>query len=345
MREIQAGLRYLFQTNNEHTFAITGTGTCAMEMVINNLLEPGQTLLTLVAGYWGERVADIGERLGLEVHRLTINEVSRPAISLEQMEQALKTFRPKLLYICHGDSSLGSVQCLDGLGELCRRYDTLLMVDAVVSLATTPLSMDEQLIDVIIAGAQKGISGPPGVGLVSFGDRAVNTYCNRKRPPSSFYMDLGWVAKAYGLNNNGAYAYHYTPAINLLFGLHEAIKLVAKEGLENVVARHQKMKRYLVEEIHKLDLNLLLENPEDLLAGITAVIVPEDIDGSLFIKYLSEKFDILIGGSLLRASGHECPKYWRIGYLGMNAYKDKIDRLIAALKQALSTMRSLKSNL
>lgn len=345
MREIQGGIRYLFQTNNQYTFAITGTGTCAMEMVINNLLEPGERLLTLLAGYWGERAAGMGERLGLEVHRLTVDEMATPTISLERMEEALKTIRPKLVYVCHGDSSLGSVQCLDGLGELCRRYDVLLMVDAVVSLATTPLSMDEQLIDVIIAGAQKGLSGPPGVGLVSFGGRAVDAYRSRARPPTSFYMDLGWVAKAHGLDNNGVYAYHYTPAINLLYGLHEAIKLVAEEGLENVVERHQQMRKYLITELGKLGLRLLIERPEDRLAGITAVMVPDDIDGPKLMSDLSNNFNILIGGSLLRRPGQQEAKFWRIGYLGMNAHQDKIDRLLSALKQALLAQRGLKSNL
>ena len=113
---------------------------------------------------------------------------------------ALQTFCPNLMYVCHGDSSLGLLQPLEGIGKLCRQYGCLLVVDAVVSLCSAPVPMDMLQIDVLFSAAQKSLSGPPGVALISLGERAVNTFKARVKiqPVSSFYMDIGLVAKAWG---------------------------------------------------------------------------------------------------------------------------------------------------
>ena len=150
------------------------------------------------------------------------------------------------MYVCHGDSSLGSLQPLQGIGALCHRYGCLLIVDAVVSLCTTPLAMDALEIDVLFSGAQKAMSGPPGVALISFSDRAVEVIRKRSvnHPISSYYNDILLVAKSWGIDNNGAYKYHYTHAINLFFGLHRTLSLIVEEGLENVVNKHSQAKAY-----------------------------------------------------------------------------------------------------
>lgn len=196
--ELQEGIRYLFQTTNRYTFALTGAGTCGMEAALVNLLLPGQKLLTLASGHWGKRVGLMGERLSLDVVRLepaTLSEV----YSYEVLEEALRRHRPALMYVCHGDSSLGTLQPLAGLGDLCHRYDCSLLVDAVVSLCTAPLAMDELGIDVLFSAAQKALSGPSGLAMISFSERAVAIYKTRSavQPVSCFYMDIGLVAKAW----------------------------------------------------------------------------------------------------------------------------------------------------
>lgn len=199
LAELQSGIRYLFQTNNSWTFAMTGAGTCGMESTLANLLLPGQRLLTLTSGHWGERVAMMGERLSLDVVRLKPASLTE-MYSLETLEEALIRFRPSLMYVCHGDSSLGSLQPLTGIGPLCHRYNCTLMVDAVVSMCSAPLPMDELEIDVLYSAPQKALSGPPGLSLISLSERAVKLYKARAavQPVSSFYKDFGLVAKAWG---------------------------------------------------------------------------------------------------------------------------------------------------
>lgn len=198
LKELQTGIRYLFQTKNEYTFALTSSGTSCMEVALVNLLLPGQKLLTLAGGFWGERVAQMGERLSLNVVRLKPNSLSE-VYSFEAIEDALRTHSPKLMYVCQGDSSLGTLQPIKGLGDLCHKYDCTLLVDGVVTLCTTPLAMDELGIDVLFSAAQKALSGPCGVAMISFNDRAVQQYEARSavQQVSSFYMDIGLIAQAW----------------------------------------------------------------------------------------------------------------------------------------------------
>lgn len=142
------------------------------------------------------------------------------------------------------------------------------------------------------------------------------------------------------------YSYHYTHAINLLYGLHEAIRLVIQEGLTNIVDRHEQAKSYLEQSLLNSCLNLkfLIPNPEHRLAGILSVIIPSDIDGAALIKHLDREHNIQIGGSLL-ANIASFPKVWRLGYLGVNADKRKIDILVRAFKQAILAQRGLVSKL
>ncbi|XP_022253760.1 serine--pyruvate aminotransferase, mitochondrial-like [Limulus polyphemus] len=141
MSDIKAGIHYVFQTTNPYTLAISGTGHCAIEAAVFNLLQPGEKLLIAVHGIWGQRVADIAERCGANTFKVfvPVGEV----FSLEELEKALVQYRPNVLSICHGDSSTGTLQPLENLGELCHRYECLLMVDAVASLGGTPIFMDK----------------------------------------------------------------------------------------------------------------------------------------------------------------------------------------------------------
>lgn len=346
LSELQSGIRYLFQTTNRYTFAMTGAGTCGMEATLANLLLPGQRLLTLTSGHWGERVAMMGERLSLDVVRLKPTSLAA-VYSVEQLEEAVARHRPTLLYVCHGDSSLGTLQPLEGIGRLCHRYGCTLMVDAVVSMCSAPLPMDALDIDVLYSAPQKALSGPPGLSLISLSERAVALYRARSavQQVPSFYQDIGLVAKAWGTDNGGVYQYHYTHATNLLFGLRAAIEDVVSEGLESVVERHANVKSVLEQALQdELRLQLLVPQAEHRLPGIVAVLIPEDIDGVKVISYLYEKHDILISGSLIPASS-TVPRFWRIGYLGVNANLVAVGRLVTALKEALADQRKLKSHL
>jgi len=184
MDEIKVGIQYIFQTQNPLTLAISGTGHCAMEAAFLNMVEQGDKVLVAVNGFWGERATDITKRLGAEVHQL----VKTPGeyFTLEEIERGLMQHAPVLFFITHGESSTGVVKPLDGLGDLCQRYNCLLLVDAVASLGGTPILMDQQGIDILYSGSQKVLSAPPGASPISFSNRARKKIHTRKTKPTSF---------------------------------------------------------------------------------------------------------------------------------------------------------------
>lgn len=315
---------------------MTGSATLAMETALVNILKPDQTLLSIVHGYWGQRVASMGYRLGIQTHTLQTSVLGQ-VFSLEQIELALKQYRPRLMYICHGDSSVCTLQPLAGIGILCHKYNCLLMVDAVVSLCSNELAMDQLQIDVLFSGVQKALSGPPGLALISFSEQAVQAIKCRSKlgPASSFYMDIELVAKSWGLEKPNVYTYHYTPAVNLMYGLKASIQLIKDEGIENVIQRHITVQKYFEQRLEAIGLKCLVEEPKNRLAGITSVLIPKHINGMQVIKFMYDKYDILISGSLFSADDKLRPKFWRIGYLGVNAQKANIDRVINALQEAI----------
>ncbi|NXS14444.1 SPYA protein, partial [Neodrepanis coruscans] len=170
MDEIKAGIQYAFQTQNQLTLAISGSGHCAMEAALFNLLEHGDTILVAINGIWGQRAADIARRLEANVCELLKppGEYFTPC----DIEEGLVQHKPSVLFITHGESSTGVLQPLEGLGELCHRHGCLLLVDAVASLGGAPIFMDQQEIDVLYSGSQKVLNTPPGSAPISFSERA-----------------------------------------------------------------------------------------------------------------------------------------------------------------------------
>ncbi|NXD42058.1 SPYA protein, partial [Copsychus sechellarum] len=170
MDEIKAGIQYAFQTRNRLTLAISGTGHCAMEAALLNLLEQGDTVLVAINGIWGQRAADIARRLGANVYELL--KPPGKYFTPQDIEQGLLQHKPLVLFITHGESSTGVLQPLEGLGKLCHRHGCLLLVDAVASLGGAPIFMDQQEIDVLYSGSQKVLNAPPGSAPISFSERA-----------------------------------------------------------------------------------------------------------------------------------------------------------------------------
>ncbi|KAI2806399.1 hypothetical protein BLOT_008355 [Blomia tropicalis] len=337
MGEIQEGVRYLMKTKNHWTMVLSGTGTSAMEASICNLLEPGRRLMSLVSGYWGERVANMAERMNIDTIRVRSRKMGMPFM-LHEIEG-----KPDVLYVCHGESSTGLLQPLEGIGNLCRKYDCILLVDGVVSLGSAPLNMDQLNIDVLYSAGQKALSGPPGVAPISLNDRAVEKIRTRKTSVPSFYMDLTLVARSWGIVEHGKFPYHYTPAINTLFGLREAIAMVIEEGIDQLVRRHQKSQILFESMLQQMGLSFYINQANHRLSAIISVLVPNDIDAVRVMRYLDEEHKILIGGPLLVDSN--VPKFWRIGFLGTNANPKSISRTCQALSKALSKQRALKSRL
>ena len=277
--------------------------------------------------------------------RVKLIFVNRRVQYFYSSSDAIKEHRPQLIYVCHGDSSVGTLQPLAGIGSVCHRYGCLLLVDAVVSLCVAPLQMDSLSIDALFSGGQKALSGPPGVSLLSLSDRAVQTIKNRKTDIDSYYMDINWLAKAWGLDssNNNQFVYHFTPAMSLIYGLREALALVAEEGLQNMIARHERNSLFVQDQIISLGLEFLVSNPKHRFPAILSVLVPKGIDGNEVNKYMNDFYNISISGGLGPTAGH----IWRIGLLGVNANRQSVSILCRALKEAISNQKEsvIKANL
>ncbi|XP_051010331.1 alanine--glyoxylate aminotransferase [Acomys russatus] len=328
MDEIKQGIQYVFQTRNPLTLVVSGSGHCAMETALFNLLEPGDSFLVGANGIWGMRAAEIAERIGACVHQMTKNPGEY--YSLRDVEEGLARHKPVLLFLTHGESSTGVVQPLDGFGELCQRYQCLFLVDAVASLGGVPIYMDQQGIDILYSGSQKVLNAPPGISLISFSDKAKHKIYSRKTKPVSFYTDINYLAKLWGCEGKTRIIHHTTPVVSL-YCLRESLALISEQGLENSWQRHKEVTAYLHKRLQELGLQLFVKDPEARLPTITTVTMPAGYSWRDIVSYVLDHFHIEISGGL----GPSEEKVLRIGLLGYNATTENVDRVAEALREAL----------
>ncbi|NXV22791.1 SPYA protein, partial [Cepphus grylle] len=332
MDEIKAGIQYAFQTQNPLTLAISGTGHCAMEAALLNLLEHGDTVLVAVNGMWGQRAADIARRLGM----LGTPGQHHPGdghLPLCFM-QGLVRHKPSVLFITHGESSTGVLQPLEGLGKLCHWHGCLLLVDAVASLGGAPIFMDQQEIDVLYSGSQKVLNAPPGSAPISFSKQAREKMLRRKTKPPSFYLDMGWLANYWGCDGEPR-RYHHTAPINSFFSLREGLAMLAELGLESSWERHRANCAQLCKGLRDLGLELFVKEEKARLPTITTVRVPEGYDWKDIVAFLMDNHAIEITGGL----GPSVGKVLRIGLMGCNSTSGNVDRVLRALRDALRCCR------
>jgi alanine-glyoxylate transaminase/serine-glyoxylate transaminase/serine-pyruvate transaminase len=324
MNETQELLRYVFQTQNPLTFAVSGTGSAGMETCVVNLIEPGDRMIVCVNGVFGQRMVDVARRSGAEV---TVLE--RPwgdVFPLDQIREALRQVRPKVLGIVHAETSTGACQPMDGLGALCHEFDTLLLVDTVTSLGGIPVEVDRWQADAVYSGTQKCLSAPPGLAPVTFSPRAVEVIHRRRQPVQSWYLDVSMVERYWGQER----FYHHTAPITMIYSLHEALRLVQEEGLENRFARHQLHHRALKAGLTALGIRYAAVEGHQL-PQLNAVWIPAGADDVATRKMLLERFGIEIGGGLGEFKG----RVWRIGLMGYSCRANNVLLFLAALEQCL----------
>ncbi|MDZ8259089.1 alanine--glyoxylate aminotransferase family protein [Nostoc sp. ChiQUE01b] len=324
MDEIQSLLRYVWQTENSLTIAVSGTGTAAMEATIANAVEPGDVVLIGVAGYFGNRLVDMAGRYGADVR--TITKPWGQVFNLEELQTALKTHRPAILALVHAETSTGARQPLEGVADLCREFGTLLLVDTVTSLGGVPLFLDAWGVDLAYSCSQKGLGCPPGASPFTMSARAVEKLQQRQTKVANWYLDMLLLGKYWGAERT----YHHTAPINLYYALREALRLLAEEGLGNSWQRHQKNVEYLWEGLENLGLSMHVEQ-EYRLPTLTTVRIPAGIDGKAIARQLLNEHNIEIGGGLGELAG----LVWRVGLMGFNSRKESVDQLLAALRQVL----------
>lgn len=324
MDEIQALLRYTWQTENSLTIAVSGTGTAAMEATIANSVETGDVVLIGVAGYFGNRLVDMAGRYGADVR--TITKPWGQVFSLAELRAAMEIHRPTILALVHAETSTGARQPLEGVGNLCREFGCLLLLDTVTSLGGVPIFLDQWGVDLAYSCSQKGLGCSPGASPFTMSDRAIAKLQQRQTKVANWYLDMSLLGKYWDSNR----VYHHTAPINLYYGLREALRLIAEEGIENCWQRHQQNVEYLWQRVEEIGLKLHVER-EFRLPTLTTVCIPEGVDGKAIARQLLLEHHIEVGGGLGELAG----KVWRVGLMGYNSNKASVDSLIAALHKVL----------
>lgn len=325
MDETQQMLRQVFRTSNRLTLPVSGTGSAGMETCVVNLVEPGERMLVCVNGVFGGRMADVASRYGAQVHKLErpFGEVFSP----QEIEAAVRDFQPKVVGIVHAETSTGALQPLEAVSRIVHAAGGLLLVDCVTSLGGLPVEIDQWNIDAAYSGTQKCLSCPPGLAPVTFSDRAVQVMDARKTKVASWYFDMSMVRNYWSQQSR---AYHHTAPINMNYALHQALRDVLEEGLENRFARHKRNHLALRAGIEALGLHYAVA--EDCrLPVLNAVTIPSGVDDKAVRAQLLNEFGIEIGGGLGPMAG----KTWRIGLMGETSQPRNVLVFLAALERCL----------
>ncbi len=320
-------LRAVYGVEGEDiTFPLQATGMSGMETGIVNLVEPGDTVIVGHAGFFGNRIAQMAAR-----HGATVVEVTRPwgeVVPNDALLAALDEHPDaRLLAVVHAETSTGAEHPLADLSAAMRDRDTLLFVDCVTSLGAIPLAFSEWGIDFAYSCTQKALGAPPGMSPVAFSERALARARERAGTvPFSFDVSLlldYWIKRPI--------VYHHTAPILHIYALYEALRQTLAEGLETRWARHATTGQHVQEAVGDRGFDLVAD-PAHQLPHLTAVRVPDGIDGARVQHRLLDEHDIEVGGGL----GPNAPSMWRIGTMGYNARVEVADRVMAALDDVLA---------
>lgn len=325
MTETQELMRYVWQTNNDFTIPVSGSGSAAMEAALANCIEPGDVVLIGVNGYFGERLCDMASRYGADVRRM--EKAWGDVFTLEEIAEGLRQHRPALLGLVHAETSTGALQSVQGVGKLCREFDCLFLLDTVTSLGGIPVFIDHWHVDIAYSASQKCLSCPPGISLLSLNNRALEKLNRRSTRVANWYLDMSLLGKYWGKERT----YHHTAPINMNYALREALSLVAEEGLESRWERHHHTARLLWEGLEAIGLECLVPK-ENRLASLTTVRVPAGVDARAVCAHLLTNYNIEIAGGLGQLAG----RVWRIGLMGYNSRLENVALLLAALPNAIS---------
>lgn len=341
MNEVMALYRAVFRTKNQWTMLVDGTSRAGIEAVLLSAIRPGDRVLVPVFGRFGHLLCEIARRCRAEVHTIEVpwGEVFTP----DQIEDAIKKVRPRMLLTVQGDTSTTMLQPLEELGGICRQYGVLFYTDATASFAGNPLETDAWGLDAVSAGMQKCLGGPSGTSPITLSpqmeaairkrkcvEAGIRTDAHRDGDEEmiySNYFDLGMIMDYWGPERLN----HHTEATSALFGARECARLILEEGLDNGIARHKLHGDALLKGIQGMG----LETFGDLkhkMNNVLGVMIPQGMDGERVRKLMLEDFGIEIGTSF----GPLIGKVWRIGTMGYNARKDCVMQTLSALESVLN---------
>jgi len=320
LAKVQQGLRELFGTT-EDVLILASSGTGAMEGSVTNLCSPGDEVIVVNGGKFGERWTKICQTYGVKVREIRV-EWGR-AVVPQMVATALKEFpKARAVYMQASETSTCALHPVAKIAELTRHTDTLLVVDGITAVGVLPLPMDQLGIDVLVTGSQKALMLPPGLAFVALSPRAWAATEQAKLP--RFYFDFKREKKGVAEKSTA-----WTPAISLINGLDVALDMMRAEGWDNLYARHDRCARATRAGVQALGLSLLA--PESPSPAATAVNLPADVDGSALFKYLRDKMQVTFAGGQDQLKG----KIIRLSHLGYVGAFDVIVGL-SALELALT---------
>ncbi|MEY8339064.1 alanine--glyoxylate aminotransferase family protein [Lachnospiraceae bacterium 62-35] len=325
MDEIKKGLRQLMQTENEVTVPLSGTGSSGMEAAFVNTVEPGDKVLILENGVFGNRMADVAARLGAIVTKEEF-EWGTP-VQIDRVKELLAADHYKLVAIVHAETSTGVCNPVYEIGQLVHEAGSLYLVDAVTSLGGIPVEVDKWKADICYSGSQKCLSCPPGASPITFSKAAMEVIRTRKSRVPNWYLDMNLLTQYWGGSKR---VYHHTAPISMMYALYQSIYNILEEGMEQAFARHKAVHEHLVKGLDELGMKMLAA-PEYRLPELNAVVVPDGVDEADLRAQLLNKYHIEVSSGLGPLAG----KIIRIGLMGYNATEYNADRLLAALKEIL----------
>ncbi|OLS40666.1 alanine--glyoxylate aminotransferase family protein [Bacillus sp. MRMR6] len=342
MNEIMEMLRQVFQTKNHWAFPIDGTSRSGLEALLCSLIEPGDRVLVPIYGRFGHLIVEICERYGADVCTIECpwGEVFEPQTVIDEIDKV----SPKILAAVHAETSTGRLQPLKEIGLACREREVLFVVDAVASIGGVEVKTDEWCIDGVIGGTQKCLSVPSGLAPITYNERIEKILFARKKVErgiateedlryfrsrhsiASNYFDLSMLQDYWGPRRLN----HHTEATSMNYALHEGLRLVLAEGLEQRFARHRYHEEALVAGLQVMGLTLFGDRNHKLPC-VTCVEIPKGVDGEAVRGMLLDAFSIEIASSFGPLHG----KIWRIGTMGFSCRKENILSVLAALEAVL----------
>lgn len=315
-----AKLKIIFQTRND-VLVLTGSGTGGMEATVVNMLSPGDKVLCVSIGYFGDRFTNIAKQYGADVIPLKFEWGK--AADADAIRQALRN-EPKIkaVLVTHNETSTGVTNDLAAISSAVKEFDKLLLVDAISSLGSINLPVDDWHCDVAITGSQKGWMVPPGLTMVSVSQEAWKAHAAAKMP--RFYWDF---TRARNSLEKGQTP--WTPGVSIIYALAVSLEMMLKEGLPNIVARHARVGKAARDGVKSLGLSLFAEE-RYASNTVTAVAATNGLDAKKMARILREEHEVVLSGGQQTLEG----KIFRIGHLGWVNEKD-IKAVISALKVAL----------
>lgn len=323
LKETLTELSRIFKTTGL-ILPLAGSGTLGAEIAIVNVIEPGDRVLAISGGYFGDRLSEVAGTVGAKVDVLQVpwGRVADP----REVERKLSSAPYKALLAVHVDTSTGAANPVDKLGAVAKAKNALFIVDTVCSLGGMDVQVDAWGIDVCFTGSQKALALPPGLTIVSFSSKAVKAREERKAPIGTYYGDL----KRWAPVMQDPTKYFATHPVNMLYALHESCKTILSEGLDARFARHAKLAAAFRAAMQAIGLRLLCD--EDVSAStLTAVYYPDGVRDSEFRKTMTEKYGVVIAGGL----GPLTQKVFRVGHLG-NVDRNDLMTTIAAIEGSLA---------